>query len=168
MRHVISILIENQAGALSRVVGLFSQRGYNIESLTVAPTEDPTLSRCTILTLGDVEEAEQITKQLHKLVDVLRVNAYGPDDAEEGLERELVLVKVPTPNRNVRDDIRAACEIYHARIIDLTPETATIEFVGSSKRVEEFVHMISAYADVLETVRSGVLGIAKGNHYMRG
>ncbi|MCR5085633.1 MAG: acetolactate synthase small subunit [Succinivibrionaceae bacterium] len=168
MRHIISILIENQAGALSRVVGLFSQRGYNIESLTVAPTEDPTLSRCTILTLGDVEEAEQITKQLHKLVDVLRVNAYAHDGAAPGLERELVLVKLPIPNRNVRDDIRAVCEIYHASIIELTPEIVTVEYVDSSDKVEDFVKMISGYSDILETVRSGVLGIARGNRYMKG
>lgn len=95
MRHVISILIENEAGALSRVVGLFSQRGYNIDSLTVAPTDDATLSRCTILTSGDKSEAEQITKQLHKLVCVYRVSALL-DEAEGGIEREMVLVKVST------------------------------------------------------------------------
>ncbi len=164
MRHVVSILIENEAGALSRVVGLFSQRGYNIESLTVAPTEDPTLSRCTILTLGDPEEAEQITKQLHKLVDVLRVSDF--DENNVGLERELVLMKMPTPNRQLREEIRSLCDIFHARIIDVTPELYTLEFVGSSEEVDNFITTLNKCTDVLETVRSGVLGIAKGNHYM--
>ncbi len=164
MRHVVSILIENEAGALSRVVGLFSQRGYNIESLTVAPTEDPTLSRCTILTLGDPDEAEQITKQLHKLVDVLRVSDY--DETNIGLERELVLMKMPTPNRQLREEIRSLCDIFHAQIIDVTPELYTVEYVGSSDEVDNFIATFSKCSDVLETVRSGVLGIAKGNHYM--
>lgn len=164
MRHVVSILIENEAGALSRVVGLFSQRGYNIESLSVAPTEDPTLSRCTILTLGDPEEAEQITKQLHKLVDVLRVSEY--DENIGSLERELVLMKMPTPNRQMREEIRSLCQIFNARIIDVTPELYTLEYVGSSAEVDNFVETLSKCSDVLETVRSGVLGIAKGNHYM--
>ncbi len=163
MRHVVSILIENEAGALSRVVGLFSQRGYNIESLTVAPTEDPTLSRCTILTLGDPEEAEQITKQLHKLVDVLRVSEYTDGC---GMERELVLMKMPTPNRQMREEIRSLCQIFNARIIDVTPDLYTLEYVGSSEEVDNFIHTLSKCSDVLETVRSGVLGIAKGSQYM--
>lgn len=163
MRHVISILIENEAGALSRVVGLFSQRGYNIDSLTVAPTEDPTLSRCTILTLGDKEEAEQITKQLHKLVDVLRVTDIEEDG---GMERELVLMKMPTPNRQIREEIRSLSDIFHARIIDVTPELYTLEFAGSSQEVDIFIDTLSKCSDVLETVRSGVLGIGRGNHYM--
>lgn len=164
MRHVISILIENEAGALSRVVGLFSQRGYNIESLTVAPTEDPSLSRCTILTLGDKEEAEQITKQLHKLVDVLRVSdLYGEGG---GFERELVLMKMPTPTRNLRDEVRSLCTIFKAKIIDVTPELYTVEFSGSSEEVDNFIRTMSAVTDVTETVRSGVLGILRGNRYM--
>ncbi|WP_281758473.1 acetolactate synthase small subunit [Succinatimonas hippei] len=163
MRHVISILIENEAGALSRVVGLFSQRGYNIDSLTVAPTEDPTLSRCTILTLGDEEEAEQITKQLHKLVDVLRVNDYEEDVS---LERELVLIKLPTPNRNTRDEVRSLCEIFSAKIIDVTAEVYTVQYVGSAEEVDNFIATVGKCSEILETVRSGVLGIAKGNHFM--
>ncbi len=165
MRHVISILIENEAGALSRVVGLFSQRGYNIESLTVAPTEDQTLSRCTILTLGDKEEAEQITKQLHKLVDVLRVSDLYGDGG--GLERELVLMKMPTPNRMIREEIRSLCEIFHARIIDVTPDLYTVEFTGSSEEVDNFITTLNDVTDVLETVRSGVLGILRGSRCMK-
>lgn len=165
MRHIISILIENEAGALSRVVGLFSQRGYNIDSLTVATTEDPTLSRCTILTLGDREESEQITKQLHKLVDVLRVSDL--DSEGRFLDRELVLIKVPTPNRNIREEMRSIAEIFGAKIIDMTKDIYTLEFVGNSEQVDDFIEALSNTSDILETVRSGVLGIAKGNTYMK-
>ncbi len=165
MRHIISILIENEAGALSRVVGLFSQRGYNIDSLTVATTEDPTLSRCTILTLGDKSEAEQITKQLHKLVDVLRVSDL--DSEGRFLDRELILMKLTTPNRNVKADIKAVAEIFNAKIIDLSKDTYTLEFVGTSEQVDDFIVALNDVTDILETVRSGVLGIAKGSTYMK-
>ncbi|MGN0894132.1 MAG: acetolactate synthase small subunit [Succinivibrio sp.] len=166
MRHVISILIENEAGALSRVVGLFSQRGYNIDSLTVAPTDDPTLSRCTILTSGDKNEAEQITKQLHKLVCVFRVSALL-EESEGGLEREMVLVKVNTPNRNVRDEVKSLSDIFNAKIIDVNAEIFTLEYVGTSLETDNFISTICKLAEVVEVVRSGVLGIAKGSHYMK-
>ena len=166
MRHVISILIENEAGALSRVVGLFSQRGYNIDSLTVAPTEDPTLSRCTILTTGEKNEAEQITKQLHKLVCVFRVSDVQ-EESEGGLEREMVLVKVNTPNRNVRDEVKSLADIFRARIIDVNAEIFTLEFVGTPDETDNFISNICKLAEVTEVVRSGVLGIAKGSHFMK-
>ena len=166
MRHVISILIENEAGALSRVVGLFSQRGYNIDSLTVAPTDDPTLSRCTILTSGDKNEAEQITKQLHKLVCVFRVSALF-EESEGGLEREMVLVKVNTSNRNVRDEVKSLSDIFNAKIIDVNAEIFTLEYVGTSLETDNFISTICKLAEVVEVVRSGVLGIAKGSHYMK-
>lgn len=165
MRRVISILIENEAGALSRVVGLFSQRGYNIESLTVAPTDDATLSRCTILTDGDKMEVEQITKQLHKLVCVYRVSALD-EEAEGGLERELVLIKVSTPNRNIRDEIKTLADIFGARIVDVNPEMFTLQFAGSSTDADDFIGTICKSVEVLEVVRSGVLGIARGSHSM--
>ncbi len=166
MRHVISMLLENEAGALSRVVGLFSQRGYNIESLTVSPTDDNTLSRCTILTTGDREEAEQITKQLHKLVCVFRVQALD-EEPEGGLEREMVLIKVPTPNRNIRDEVKSLCEIFEAKIIDVSAEIFTLQFSGSSADADNFIETVGKCVEVMEVVRSGVLGIAKGNHAMR-
>ena len=165
MRHVVSILIENEAGALSRVVGLFSQRGYNIESLTVAPTDDPTLSRCTVLTLGGEDVIEQITKQLHKLVCVLRVSAIN-EEPEGGMERELVLIKVPTPNRNVREDVKSLCDIFRAKLIDVSAEVLTLQYVGSSAEVDNFCSTVVKLTEVLEVVRSGVLGVAKGNHFM--
>lgn len=166
MRHVISILIENEAGALSRVVGLFSQRGYNIDSLTVAPTDDPTLSRCTILTTGEKDEADQITKQLHKLVCVFRVSALF-EEAEGGIEREMVLVKVNTPNRNVRDEVKGLADIFSAKIIDVNAEIFTLEYVGTSSETDNFIQTLCKLAEVVEVVRSGVLGIAKGTHYMK-
>lgn len=166
MRHVISILIENEAGALSRVVGLFSQRGYNIDSLTVAPTDDPTLSRCTILTTGEKDEAEQITKQLHKLVCVFRVSALC-EEAEGGIEREMVLVKVNTPNRNVRDEVKSLADIFGAKIIDVNAEIFTIQYVGNSDETDSFIQTLCKLAEVVEVVRSGVLGIAKGSHFMK-
>jgi len=166
MRHVISILLENEAGALSRVVGLFSQRGYNIDSLTVSTTDDPTLSRCTILTTGEKDEAEQITKQLHKLVCVFRVSALL-DEAEGGLERELVLIKVNTPNRNARDEVKSLADIFKARIIDVNAEIFTLEFVGTSDETDNFISTIGKLVEVVEVVRSGVVGIAKGSHFMK-
>ncbi len=166
MRHVISILIENEAGALSRVVGLFSQRGYNIDSLTVAPTDDPTLSRCTILTTGEKNEAEQITKQLHKLVCVFRVSAIQ-EEAEGGFERELTLIKVATPNRNIRDDVKSLADIFKANIIDVNADILTLEYAASSEQTDIFLKTMSKLTEVVEVVRSGVLGIAKGSHYMK-
>ncbi|MBQ3678942.1 MAG: acetolactate synthase small subunit [Succinivibrio sp.] len=166
MRHVISILLENEAGSLSRVVGLFSQRGYNIDSLTVAPTDDPTLSRCSILTTGEKWEAEQITKQLHKLVCVFRVSALL-EEAEGGIEREMILVKVNTPNKNARDEVKGLADIFNSKIIDVNAEIFTLEFVGNSSEIDNFITTIGKLAEVLEVVRSGVVGIAKGNHFMK-
>ena len=166
MRQIISILLENESGALSRVVGLFSQRGYNIENITAAPTEDKTLSRITILTEGDGTVVEKITKQLHKLVCVYRVSALL-DEAEGGIEREMVLVKVNTPNRNVRDEVKSLADIFNAKVIDVNAEIFTLEYVGSSADTDNFISTLCKLAEVVEVVRSGVLGIAKGTHYMK-
>ncbi len=159
MRHIISVLLENEAGALSRVVGLFSQRAYNIESLTVAPTEDPTLSRMTIVTSGDEQVIEQITKQLHKLVDVLKVS-----DITEGahIEREVMLVKVRCAG-TTRDEVMRMSEIYRGQIVDVTPELYTVQLVGSSDKLDAFLHTLSQLSDIVEVVRSGVCGIARGD-----
>ena len=127
MRHIISLLLENEAGALSRVSGLFSARGYNIESLTVAPTEDPTLSRMTIVTTGSDDVIEQITKQLNKLVDVVKV--FDLSDGEH-IERELMLVKVRAAGKD-RDEMKRMAEIFRGRIIDVTDKSYTIELTGT-------------------------------------
>ncbi len=159
MRHIISILIENEAGALSRVVGLFSARAYNIESLTVAPTEDASLSRITIVAVGTDRIIEQITKQLNKLVDVVKLL-----DLSEGphIEREMVLIKVKSATMAQREDIKRLADIFRGHVIDVTTSTYTIELTGSGRKVDSFIEALSEHK-ILETVRSGVSGIARGD-----
>lgn len=157
MRRIISVLMENEAGALSRLVGLFSQRGYNIETLTVAPTDDPTLSRLTLTTLGDEHKIEQVTKQLNKLVEVVKVV-----DLTEGdhIERELMLVKVKASGA-ARAEIKRTCDIFRGQIVDVTPSIYTIQLVGTSDKLDAFIQALGEMA-ILEVVRSGVSGIARG------
>lgn len=157
MRHIISILIENEAGALSRVVGLFSARGYNIESLTVAPTEDASLSRITLVTRGTDQVIEQITKQLNKLIEVVRLV-----DLSESvhIEHEMMLIKVKAVGAG-REEMLRLTEIFRGRIIDVTPTTYIIEVTGSGAKLDAFIETISEQ-DILETVRSGLSGIARG------
>jgi acetolactate synthase-1/3 small subunit len=156
MRHIISILLENEAGALSRVAGLFSARGYNIESLTVAPTEDETLSRITLVTRGSDEIIEQITKQLNKLVDVVKLV-----DLTEGdhIEREMMMIKTRVTGDD-RDEVKRLAEIFRGRIIDVTDTTYTVELTGSASKLDAFIKALNV--PILETVRSGVAGIARG------
>ena len=157
MRHIISILIENESGALSRVAGLFSARGYNIESLTVAATEDPSLSRMTLVTRGTEEVIEQITKQLNKLIDVVRLI----DLAESfHIERELMMVKIKATG-DERDEIRSMADIFHGKIIDATPTTYIVEMTGASEKLDAFVATINA-DNIIEVVRSGPTGISRG------
>ena len=164
MRHIISVLLENASGALSRVVGLFSQRGFNIESLTVAPTEDATLSRTTIVTTCDAEEVEQITKQLHKLIDVLKVT----DLAEAGhVEREIMLVKIRANTRDLRAEIKSMSDIFNGEIVDLTPELYTVQIIGTSEQLDNFLAAVCQAAEVVEVIRSGVCGIARGERSLR-
>jgi acetolactate synthase-1/3 small subunit len=158
MRHIISILIENEAGALSRVAGLFSARGYNIESLTVAPTEDPSLSRMTLVTRGNDEIIEQITKQLNKLIDVVKLI----DLAEAShIERELMLVKVKTTEQT-REEIKRMADIFRGRILDVTPTTYVIEITGTSGKLDAFIGGLSE-GSIIEVVRSGATGISRGD-----
>ncbi|NDU85712.1 MAG: acetolactate synthase small subunit [Ferrovum sp.] len=162
MRHILSLLLENEAGALSRVAGLFSARGYNIESLTVAPTEDPTLSRMTIVTRGSDDVMEQITKQLNKLVDVVKVF-----DLNEGLylERELMLVKVRAESA-AREEIKRTADIFRGRIVDVTDKTYTIELTGPRDKLDAFLEAINSHL-ILETVRTGASGIGRGEWVLR-
>lgn len=157
MRHIISVLIENESGALSRLVGLFSQRGYNIETLNVAPTEDETLSRLTLTTYGDDHKVEQITKQLNKLVEVVKVIALS-DGAH--IERELLLIKVKALGI-ARDEIKRTADIFRATIVDVTPTTYTVQIVGTTEKLDGFIDAL-AENTILEVVRSGVSGIARG------
>jgi len=157
MRHIISILMENEAGALSRVSGLFSARGYNIESLTVAPTEDPTLSRMTLVTRGDEPIIEQIKKQLNKLIDVVKLV-----DLSEGphIERELMMIKVRAES-DLREEIKRLSDIFRGSIIDVTSNSYTIEMTGDGNKLDAFIAALDEDL-IIETVRSGPLGIARG------
>lgn len=157
MRRIISVLVENEAGALSRLVGLFSQRGYNIETLTVAPTEDLTLSRLTLTTSGDEQKIEQVTKQLNKLVEVVKVV-----DLTEGghVERELMLVKVKATGA-ARAEIKRSTDIFRGQIVDVTPSIYTIQLAGTSDKLDAFIQALGE-ASILEVVRTGVCGIARG------
>ena len=157
MRHIISILIENEAGALSRVSGLFSARGYNIESLTVAPTEDPTLSRMTLVTRGNDDIIEQITKQLNKLIDVVKLIDLA--DAPH-IERELMLVKIKTP-ADSREEVKRMVDIFRGQIIDVTPTSYVVEMTGQSSKLDAFIHGFDQDW-IIEVVRSGPTGISRG------
>jgi acetolactate synthase-1/3 small subunit len=162
MRHIISLLLENEAGALSRVSGLFSARGYNIESLTVAPTEDPTLSRMTVVTTGSDDVIEQITKQLNKLIDVVKV--VDLSDGEH-IERELMLVKVRAAGKD-REEMKRMAEIFRGRIIDVTDKSYTIELTGAGSKLDAFLNGIERSA-ILETVRTGASGIGRGDRVLK-
>lgn len=157
MRHIISVLMENEPGALSRVVGLFSQRGYNIETLNVAPTEDSTLSRLTLTTVGDDQTIEQITKHLNKLIDVVKLV-----DLTEGahIERELMMVKVRATGAQ-RAEIKRCTDIFRGQIIDVGPAIYVIQVSGTSDKLDAFLESVGDTA-ILEVVRSGVAGIARG------
>lgn len=162
MRHVIALLIENESGALSRVAGLFSARGYNIESLTVAPTEDDSLSRMTIVTRGSDDVIEQISKQLNKLVDVVKV----VDISEAAhIERELMLIKVRATGKD-REEVKRMADIFRGRIVDVTDTSYVIELTGNQTKLDSFVGAIDR-ALILETVRSGIVGVGRGDRILR-
>ena len=156
MRHIISILLDNEAGALSRVAGLFSARGYNIESLTVAPTDDPSLSRMTIVTRGSDRVIEQITKQLNKLVDVVKLMDLTEYDH---IEREMMLLKVVAKGED-RAEIKRLADIFRGRVIDVDDETYTIELTGKADKLEAMLQALGS-TKILEVVRSGSMGIAR-------
>ncbi|HEY9032334.1 MAG TPA: acetolactate synthase small subunit [Pseudomonadales bacterium] len=157
MRHIISVLMENEPGALSRVVGLFSQRGYNIESLTVAPTEDSTLSRLTLTTIGDDQKIEQITKHLNRLVEVVKLV-----DLTEGahIERELMLVKLKASGAQ-RAEIKRCTDIFRGQIVDVSPTVYTVQLSGTSDKLDAFLQAVGD-ASILEVVRTGVCGLSRG------
>jgi acetolactate synthase-1/3 small subunit len=161
MRHIISILLENEPGALSRVVDLFAARAYNIETLTVAPTEDQSLSRMTISTIGSDDTIEQITKHLNRLVEVVKVvdlieNPY--------IERELMLIKVRAVGKE-REEMKRMADIFRGRIIDVT-ETYTVELTGDSSKLDAFIEALEE-GSILETVRTGCSGIARGDRVLK-
>ena len=144
-------------------MGLFAQRAYNIETLTVAPTDDPTLSRMTIVTHGDERVIEQITKQLNKLVDVLKVTELSDGDH---VEREIVLVKVRADGAN-RAEVKRTVDIFRGQIVDVTPHLYTVQLIGTSDKLDAFIRNMSESTEVVEVVRSGVCGIARGEKSLR-
>ena len=162
MRHIISILLENESGALSRVAGLFSARGYNIESLAVAPTEDASISRMTLVTTGSEEIIEQITKQLNKCIDVIRLL-----DLTEGehIEREMMLIKVKATGE-LREEIKRLADIFNGRIIDVTDTTYTVEWTGAAGKSDALIEARGC-TTILETVRTGVSGITRGEKCLK-
>jgi len=157
MRRIISVLLENEAGALSRVVGLFAQRSYNIESLTVAPTDDATLSRLTLTTLASDKQVEQITKQLNKLIEVVKL--VDLTDGEH-IERELMLIKLKATGAQ-RAEIKRTADIFRGQIVDVTNATYTIQLTGTTEKLDAFIRSM-AEATVMEVVRSGVSGLSRG------
>ena len=165
MRSILAVLLENEAGALSRVVGLFAQRNYNIESLSVAPTEDPTLSRLTLTTSGDENKITQIRKQLDKLVEVVRV----VDLCESPyVERELLLIKV-SARGEAREEVKRSADIFRGQIVDVTAQTYTIQLVGPSEKLDAFVKAakdVSENVTILEVVRTGVSGLGRGDQVL--
>lgn len=162
MRHILSILIENESGAMSRVVGLFSARDYNIDSLSVAATEDPTLSRMTIVTRGGDGLIEQITKQLNKLVEVVKVVDLNNS---RHVERELMLVKVRAVGKD-RDELYRLSEIYRGQIVDVSEKVYTVEVTGTSDKLDSFLEALPKSL-ILETVRTGAAGIGRGERILK-
>lgn len=162
MRHIISVLLENEAGALARVVGLFAARGYNIETLNVAPTEDPTLSRMTIVTIGSEAVIEQITKHLNRLIEVVKVV-----DLTDGyfVEREMMLIKIRAVGKE-REEIKRTADIFRGRIIDVSDRVYTVELTGDKAKLDAFIESIDRTA-ILETVRSGGSGIGRGERILK-
>ena len=157
-RHTLALLVENEAGVLARVIGLFSGRGYNIESLTVAPTEDPTLSRLTLTTVGQDEVIEQITKNLNKLVEVVKLVNLSES---AHIERELMLVKIKATGAQ-RAEVKRTTDIFRGQIVDVTSSVYTVQLTGTSDKLDSFIQAVGT-ASILETVRSGVTGIARGD-----
>jgi acetolactate synthase-1/3 small subunit len=162
MRHIISILLQNEAGALSRVAALFSTRGYNIESLSVAPTEHPEISRLTLVTTGSDEVIDQINKQLLKLVDVVNTADMTMDDH---IERELLLMKVRV-NPGAEEELPRIAQSAGARVLDDSPDTYTVELTGTNERIDEFMARFGACSEILAVVRSGAMAIARGHNVL--
>ena len=157
MRHTLAVLVENKSGVLTRVAGLFSRRGYNIDSLAVGVTEDPTISRMTIVVRGDDHVLEQVTKQLNKLIDVIRVTDLG---ADESVERELALIKV-VADANNRSEIIQIVDIFRARIIDVAAKSMTIEVTGDEGKIMGIEQLLRPFG-IKEMVRTGKIALTRG------
>ena len=161
-KHILSILVENKPGVLTRVAGLFARRGFNIETLVVGPTDDPELSRITLTVDGAMHPIDQVTKQLHKLVNVIKIRDLEP---EETIAREMALFKISADGTN-RAEIMQLADIFRGRIIDVSDNTYTIELTGDTRKLDAFIHALDQ-GSILETVRTGASGIGRGNRILR-
>ena len=164
MRRILAILLENEAGSLSRIVGLFSQRSFNIESLTVAPTEDESLSRITIATYGDDKVLEQIVKQVNKLIDVIKVTDLTD---RKHVERELLLIKVSAASDKARTEVKRVTDIFRGSIIDIGKQIYTIQLTGDADKLDAFIRTLANETEIIESVRSGSVGISRGEKALR-
>lgn len=164
MKHTLSILVEDRAGVLSRVTGLFSRRGFNIESLAVGPCEEPGMSRITIVVVGDDEKVEQIMKQLNKLIDVIKVSDLSEN---ERVERELALIKVTAEMGTSRAEIMQIAEIFRAQIVDVSPKSIVLQVIGETEKIEALEKLLRQYG-VKEFVRTGTVGILRGSKTVSG
>jgi len=164
MRRILAILMENEPGSLSRIVGLFSQRAYNIESLTVAPTDDTSLSRMTIATKGDDKVLEQIVKQVNKLIDVIKITDITD---RKHIERELLLVKVVAMNDKSRSEVKRITDIFRGNIIDIGKQVYTIQLTGDAEKLNAFIDTLQNETEIIESARSGCVGMARGDKALR-
>ena len=164
MRRILAILMENEPGSLSRIVGLFSQRAFNIESLTVAPTDDNSLSRMTIATKGDDQVLEQIVKQVNKLIDVIKITDITD---RKHIERELLLVKVGAMNDKTRTEVTRITEIFRGNIIDIGRQVYTVQLTGNAEKLNAFIDALQNETEIIETARSGCVGMARGDKALR-
>jgi len=164
MRRILAILLENEPGSLSRIVGLFSQRAFNIESLTVAPTEDPSLSRITIATCGDNNVVEQIIKQVNKLIDVIKITDLTE---RQHVERELLLIKVLAMSDKSRTEVKRITDIFRGSVVDIGKQVYTIQLTGNADKLNAFIETLASETEIIEAVRSGCVGIARGEKALR-
>ena len=164
MRRILAILMENEPGSLSRIVGLFSQRAFNIESLTVAPTDDNSLSRMTIATKGDDQVLEQIVKQVNKLIDVIKITDITD---RKHIERELLLVKVGAMNDKTRTEVTRITKIFRGNIIDIGKQVYTVQLTGNAEKLNAFIDALQNETEIIETARSGCVGMARGDKALR-
>jgi len=164
MRRILAILLENEPGSLSRIVGLFSQRAFNIESLTVAPTDDNSLSRMTIATKGDDKVLEQIVKQVNKLIDVIKITDITD---RKHIERELLLVKVAAMNDKSRTEVTRITDIFRGNIIDIGKQVYTVQLTGDADKLNAFINALQNETEIIESARSGCVGMARGDQALR-
>jgi acetolactate synthase-1/3 small subunit len=164
MRRILAILMENEPGSLSRIVGLFSQRAFNIESLTVAPTDDNSLSRMTIATSGDDRVLEQIVKQVNKLIDVIKITDITD---RQHVERELLLVKVGAMNDKTRTEVKRITDIFRGNIIDIGKQVYTLQLTGNASKLNAFIEALKNETEIIESARSGCVGMARGDKALR-